>query len=138
MKSKNQAATTPRSTPLESVRRRLERWRRGRKHRSPIPEALWGAAVKAAQKCGLHKTARMLRLDYYALKKRVEGAGRDGLTRPGLKPEFVELISPMPTLMPECTVELEHPRGRKMRIHLKGSAVPDLAALSRTFWSIKK
>ena len=31
---------------LESVRRRIERWRQTRKVRSPIPDALWAAAVR--------------------------------------------------------------------------------------------
>lgn len=125
------------SAPLESVSRRLARWRKTRKHRSPIPEALWCAAARAARKYGLHRTARTLRLDYYSLKKRFDAAGIDGSVGQELKPAFVELIPPIANF-PECTVELEHPRGRKMRICLKGAAAPDLATLSRTFWSIKK
>jgi hypothetical protein len=59
---------------LEAVQRRFERWRRTRKVRSRIPESLWGSAVKLAGTYGIHRTARALRVDYYALKKRVEGA----------------------------------------------------------------
>ena len=56
---------------LERTRRRFERWRRTRKGRSRIPEPLWTSAVKAAGEYGVNKTAQALRLDYYALKKRV-------------------------------------------------------------------
>ena len=35
----------------------------------------------------------------------------------------------------ECTLELENAGGAKMRVHLKGIATPDLAALSRSFWN---
>ena len=50
---------------------------------------------------------------------------------------FVELVPPQRACWPECIVELEHPRGAKMRIHLKGAEGPDLAALSRSFWGIE-
>ena len=133
MKIKKSPISNRVSAPLEAVSRRLTRWRKTRKLRSPIPEALWCAAAIAAQKCGLHRTARTLHLDYYSLKKRLETAGRDCSRRPELKPAFVELVSPMPNF-PECTVELEHPRGTKMRIHLKGAA-PDLVGLTSVFWS---
>ena len=57
---------------LEGVRRRFERWRRTREVGSRIPEALWAAAVKLARVYGIHRTAKTLRVNYYALKKRVE------------------------------------------------------------------
>ncbi len=50
---------------------------------------------------------------------------------------FVELVPPQRACLPECIVELEHPRGAKMRIHLKGVGAPDLTALSRSFWGIE-
>ncbi len=60
---------------LEGVRRRFERWRRTRKVRSRIPEPLWASAVKMAGTYGIHRTAKALRLNYYALKKRVTEEG---------------------------------------------------------------
>jgi len=57
---------------LEGLRRRFERWRQTRKVRSRIPEPLWASAVKVAGTYGIHRTAKALRVDYYALKKRVE------------------------------------------------------------------
>ena len=35
----------------------------------------------------------------------------------------------------ECVLEVENDDGVKMRIHLKGVAMPDLVALSRSFWN---
>jgi hypothetical protein len=32
-------------------------------------------------------------------------------------------------------LELENVGGAKMRVHVKGIAVPDLVALSQTFWN---
>ena len=138
---------------LEGLRRRFDRWRRTRKGRSRIPEALWTAAVKAAGQYGLCRTARTLRLDYYALKKRVEAAGCPSDPQPThrragrLGPAegqavagqalagFVELAPAAPAGWPECILELEAPGGAKMRVHLKGGQVPDMTALSRSFWN---
>lgn len=159
---------------LEGVQRRFERWRRTRRGHARIPDALWAAAVKAADRHGLHRTVRALRLDYYSLKERVEGqvgiacdpaekvaAGRrrpsarkpfDRRRRiPARKPRantaqslpaFLELapsavheFAAAPAGPCQCTVEWEDAAGAKMRVELKGTAMPDLAALSRSFWN---
>jgi len=122
---------------LEGLRGRFERWRRTRETRSRIPEALWASAVKAADTYGIHRTARALRVDYYALKKRVEGtaAVTASNTPAGVAPAtFVELSAPAWPGSGECVLELEDAGGAKLRVHLKGFEAPDLAALSRSFW----
>ncbi len=129
---------------LERLRRRFERWRRTHKARSRIPEPLWASAVKLAGTYGLNRTARTLRLDYYAFKKRLErwpAAARHvppdvaDHVLPAVAPAFLELPLPAGGGVCECTVEWENAGGAKMRVHLKGVATPDLAALSRSFWS---
>ena len=122
---------------LDRTRRRFDRWRRTRKSRSPIPEPLWASAVKAAGAYGLHRTARVLGLDYYALKKRVEGAASRGVSEGQASATFLELASAASTCSPECILELEDPSGAKMRVHLKGVEAPDLTALSRSFWGVE-
>ena len=122
---------------LEGVRRRFERWRRTRKVRSRIPEPLWASAVKLAGRYGLHRTAKALRVDYYALKKRVEGAPAAIASKTPAEvagATFLELPSPAWAGSGECTLELEDSGGAKLRVHLKGFEAPDLAALSRSFW----
>jgi hypothetical protein len=127
---------------LEALRRRFERWRQTREGRSRIPEVLWTSAVKAAGRYGLNPTARALGLDYKSLQRHVAvAAGRsDGPIRsakPGREAPatFVELASPVvPGGLAECVLELENAGGAKMRIHLKGVPVTDLAALSRSLW----
>ena len=105
--------------------------------RSRIPDSLWAAAAKAARTHGVHRISKALRLDYYALKKRSE-QGVSAVPNPDesfAAPAFVEL-SPVPAVGHcECTLELEDTAGAKMRVHLKGIATPDLAALSRSFWN---
>ena len=122
---------------LERLRRRFERWRRTRKVRGRIPDLLWTAAVKLAAEYGTHRTARALRVDYYALKKRIEGTPAATASR---RPEevagatFLELPPPTWAGSGECTLELEDAGGAKLRVHLKGFVAPDLAELSRSFW----
>jgi hypothetical protein len=135
--------------PLEELRRRFERWRRTHKARSRISEPLWVAAVKLAGRYGLHRTAQVLRVDYYSLKKRIEreavpaGARRHTASNASKAPAkgagaaFVELPAAAWAGAGECTLELEDADGAKMRVHLKGFAAPDLAALSRSFWQSK-
>lgn len=122
---------------VESVRRRLERWRRTRTHRSPIPEELWASAGKLAGEYGLAKTARALRLDYYSLKERLESTHRPTSREAKAPPAFVELVPQASGSLCECTVELEDRSGAKMRIHLKGTTVPDLSRLSEAFWRVR-
>ena len=122
---------------LETVRRRLEAWRRSRRGRERIPEPLWNLAVQMAGVYGLCTTARTLRLDYVALKRRVESANRQSPPRPEPAMSFVEVLSPERTSVPECILEMENPSGAKMRVHLKGIPVPDLTALSRSLWNAK-
>jgi len=117
---------------LKNLRRRFERWRRTRKVRSRIPEPLWAAAVESAGRYGIHRTATALRVDYYALKKRAEqNAAAAGST--AAEAEFLELPAAAWSGVGECAMELEATDGAKLRVHLKGFAAPDLAALSRSF-----
>ena len=134
---------------LEGLRRRFERWRRTRKGRDRIPEPLWASAVKLAGKYGLQRTARTLRLEYNALKKRVEqkaviaGIEREAAATASKSPAgtagatFLELPAAGWAGFGECILELEDASGATMRVHLKGVAAPDLAALSRSFWGVE-
>ena len=122
---------------LEGLRRRFEGWRRTRKVRTRIPEPLWGSAVKLATRYGIHRTATVLRVDYYALKKRVEGAPAAIASKTPAevaRAPFLELPAASWAGSGECTLELEDAGGSTLRVHLKGFEAPDLAALSRSFW----
>jgi hypothetical protein len=48
---------------------------------------------------------------------------------------FVELVAPTPGGFCHCTLELEDMGGAKMRIQLRSVAMPDLAAISQSFWN---
>jgi hypothetical protein len=83
---------------------------------------------------GLNKTAKALHLDYYDLKKRLNAV----IVCPEPVPSFIELSPTSPSHSPECVIELESPNGAKMKIHIKGMEIPDLNALSNTFWKIRQ
>jgi hypothetical protein len=102
------------SPRVESVRLRLERWRRNRKHRSP------------------------LRLDYYSLKERLGPGNQPISPEAKTQPAFVELVPQAPAAISECTVELEDPTGTRMRVQIKGTALPDLTGLSDAFWRARR
>jgi hypothetical protein len=117
---------------IEEVRQQFESWRNTHAHRSRIPETLWASAVKLARQHGLHRTAKALHLDYAKLKALVRGNSATK-RKEAAAPAFVELLGA--DRLPECVVEMENARGKKMRIHLRGVAAPDVALLSRIFWS---
>jgi hypothetical protein len=118
--------------PLTRGQNRFEVWRRTRKVGARIPDKLWALAVKLADAHGLSRTVSALKLDYNAVKRRVNSRNSDSAS---VSPAFVELPPPSLVASGECVVEFEHGSGASMRVHLRGGDTPDLVALSRSFWS---
>lgn len=118
---------------VNQVRTRLEQWRRRRRGRAPIPDELWAAAVEVAQRDGVNRTAVALGLDAGKLKRQMGAV----IASPwkAAPPTFVELVTPATNGSPEYSIEMEG-RGGKLRIHSKGGAVADLAALTRALWGL--
>ena len=134
MGSRKPTAVADVPAEFRDLHRQIEQWRRVRRHREPMPAPLWSQAASLAGQHGIAPVARCLRLDYYSLKERHDALVRTETARAEAQPAFVELALPSAVPVPECVVELEHPRGARMRIHLKGGGVPDLAVLTRSFW----
>jgi hypothetical protein len=122
------------SNQIEILRKRLDAWRKTHKARSRIPTHLWDSAARVAGQCGLNRTAKALHLDYYDLKKRMNGAA----VSQGPVPSFIELSPPAAVSVRECIIELESRNGSKMKIQIKGTGIPDLHVLSNMFWRIKR
>ncbi len=124
---------------LSDVRRQFEHWRRSRKRGTRIPEALWRAAAEAGQEHGVSKTAQALRLDYYALKKRVESVPKK---RPaGASPsevQFLEIPLGASSGRPECVVEFEDGQGARLRVELQGAALAELETVARSLWNLAR
>ena len=131
-KRKNDKASLP--NPLSLVCKRFNRWRQTHPPRTRISEGLWSEAVVAARECGRSRTARVLGLDYYALKKRLADTPAANSGNNKDTSSFVELIPP--PAHAECVIEIENGDGGKMRISLKGGDIPDLVSLSRSFFRV--
>ena len=117
---------------LTRARSRFQAWRRGRrKPGSRIPEPLWALAVRLVQTHGVSRTATVLGLDYYGLKKQVEAAAAKPKSS---KPTFVELPSPL-GIGKQGRFELDNGAGARLRVQLVGYDTADLEALARGFWS---
>jgi len=117
------------SGQLLRLEQRFKAWRERRVKGERIPLAFWESAGKLASKYGVCQTAKVLKLDYYTLKKKMEQQRADPSP-----PSFIEL--PAPPLAPssECVIEFENKCGDRLRVHLKGGSTPDLVALGRSFW----
>jgi len=125
-------STTGLPGPLADGVRRFEKWRSKRTTRR-IPAELWSLAAGLGGEYGLSRTARVLRVDYYALKKQIDASSSDQ-EEAEAAPAFVEILTtPGSSDLSECQVEFESPCGRKMRIQVQGACAPVLAELSRLF-----
>ena len=115
---------------LARGRDRFQAWREQRTGRGRIPRSLWALAVQLAEVHGVSRTAAVLGLDYYSLKKHAEAVISESPPSP---PAFVEL--PPPVLVgKQCLFELDNGAGATMRVRLIGYDAADVEALSRTFW----
>jgi hypothetical protein len=119
---------TPTPSDLLKLSQQLDQWRSEQPARSRLPESFWAAAVEMAQRYGLHRTTKTLRLDYTQLKKRMAATEHAAGPAP---PRFVELLAPTAAGPAECVVEWESARGR-MRVAMKG-VTPDWASLLRAW-----
>ncbi len=124
-----QQATLP--PVLSKVRRQFDRWRsRHRKH-TRLPEELWRQAAAVAREHGLNKTAHVLGLKYYSLKKHLEKMTTEQAIRTKGEPEFIELVpGVMPSGAIECTVEWTDVGGSMVRMHIKGAGLSELVSLA--------
>jgi len=121
---------------LEQLRRRFEEFRNTQPAHSRLPEGLWAAAAELAKRYGVNPTARALRLDYTALKRRTEERGRHKVKRKvAALPTFMEFVAPGAKAVTNCTVEVESAQGSKLRLELKAVATTELAGLIRAFVS---
>jgi hypothetical protein len=117
---------------VEAVRQELDAWRRTRKHREPIPPAIWQAMARLSRVHGLSPVSQALRVNYYDLKRRVNNLPKLTPTKRAEPPAFVELnLAPSAGL--GCVVELEE-RGAKMTLRMPAGSNADPTSLIQAFW----
>ena len=121
---------------LEVVRNQFEAWRKRRRCRTRIPEALWQAAADLCSEHSICEVSQALRLNYNDLKDRVQRS-KDRSLAIGQGPDlnFVKLDLGTPIMPSECLVEMEAPNGAKMRLFFRGVVRDvDPVELGRAFW----
>ena len=118
---------------LVRAQHQVQAWREQRKPGCRIPLSLWGTAVRLAKAHGVSRTAALLRLDYYRLKKQAEAATTP--PQPS-NPAFVELTPPV-RVAKQCRLELDNGSGATMRVQLVGYDAADIEALARGFWDAR-
>ncbi len=112
---------------LARARDRFQAWREQRTGHGRIPRPLWALAVRLAKGHGVSRTATVLGLDYYSLKRRAEAVTGEAPSNP---PAFVEL--PAPALVgKQGLFELDNGAGATLRVRLMGYDAADLEALAR-------
>src|ERR1700674_4531622 len=115
----------------EQLGRRFAEFRRTHPVRSRLPEELWAAAAKLARRDGIEAASLALDVDRPSLQKwtnrfepRTEAKPRKPRRqrqprREPAAPAFVELLAGNTGATASCLVEVESPRGAKLRLELK-------------------
>ncbi|MEA1053679.1 hypothetical protein U5801_28300 [Lamprobacter modestohalophilus] len=123
---------SPSPLTLEALAEQFAHWRQHKRPGERIPESLWSAAIALAERDGLSRVTRRLRLKRGDLKRH-----RDLLNRDQHDSEptatFVELtpapMTPPPRFAP-AALELIRPDGLRLRIEL-GDGLDAQAVLER-------
>lgn len=122
----------PAPAALLEVQRDFDAWRSTHPHRTPFPEPLWAAATAVAAEHGIYRTAKLLRLDSSALKRKMPGP--TAAPQPA-RPAFIELLGSGGSPPAECVIEMDRPRQGKLRLELKAWRTADVIDVVRQVWS---
>ena len=109
----------------------FEHWRKTTPRRSRIPAELWLLAVELARTDGVAQVAAALRLDYYALKRRLLGEAPPTTAE---SPAFVELGFGLPGTPPGCVLAFSDSQGRALRIEWACAGGAEVAVVARSLW----
>ena len=120
---------------IARVQPALAAWRKRRKPREPIPEALWRKMGKLARGYGLSPVAQALKVNYTALKRHgLVGAvlrGGGGTAAPA---GFVEIPAAAWPSVAQWVLELEDRRGSKLTLRLAPCDCVTALALAQGLW----
>lgn len=133
---------------LEEVKEQFEHWRNTRQKRTTIPEPLWQAAIDLSRKYPVNIISKTLSLSYTDLKRRIKTAG---IVKSNNKKVACMLEADTKAVIPnfigfdfgraisrECIVEMENPKGGRMKIHFTGNTGDTLVGLAKAFWGTNK
>lgn len=127
---------------VDAVRQGIEAWRSQRPKPPAMPEDLWTAAVSLACEHGVYAISQSLRIDYGALKRRVDEAGGEEDRGEDRGSEFVEvrgaqLLESRATeedTARESVVEMTRTDGARLVVRLPAQERVDVVGLASAFW----
>jgi hypothetical protein len=124
---------TPEKKPtLADVQAQFAHWRTTRRHRCPIPQELWDAALSLVGKHSTLEISKALNITHSKLKKRVPVSPPQN----PLPADFVKLgvIQP-PAAPPSCVLEVSDKNGATMTVSMSGAPFLNIMELVEAFWS---
>ena len=129
----NQKAIQTIKPSLEEVQDRFRIWRKTRKKRTSIPRDLWKAAIEQTQSYSINIVSKALGLSYTDLKRRVKASRANVYSNPSAVAAFVELDL-KETIPGRCVIEMNTPRGNRLKMDFMGTVGIDLLKLAKAFW----
>lgn len=120
---------------LASLGRRVERWRNSREKRSPMPEPLWGEAVRLALIHGVSPVCRHVGLGYASLQQRVAASEDEPAPAPVDDVGFVEVsaLQLLGTSATQTVLELSDREGTRLTLRLAPGSEVDVLGLVESF-----
>ena len=119
---------------LKHLRLEIDRWRRTRVSRGPMPAQLWARATELARELGAYRVAREAGVGYQSLRDRL---GEHAAGEPEQSGGFVEIkaaaLLATPTERARGEVELSDASGVKLVIRRGAGESVDIAALLAAF-----
>lgn len=92
---------------------------------------VWAKAAVLARQHGINPTARVLGLNYDALKWRLQVRTAAASSSPPGVQEFLELVpGALAAAAVLCTIELDEGHGVTLRMHVQGATLADLAVFA--------
>ena len=120
---------------LAQVQPALAAWRQRRKHREPIPAALWGAMATLARVHGLSRVAQALGVNYTDLQRHVVANAARPTAAAELPPAgFVEVPVPAWSPAPQWVLELADRDGTQLTVRLPPGDPATALALAQGLW----
>jgi hypothetical protein len=120
------------SPDLVRLRQRLDEYRRDSQPGKALPGWAWAAAGRLARRHGVHRSSRVLGLEYNKLK-RLSGAAAADRPKPARtsrprrppSPRFVDLSGAL-TVGGDCRLVLEGPGGQRLSVQMPAGATTEV------------
>lgn len=146
---------------IEEIQEQFIVWRNNRRHRESVPDSLWEAAVSLAEDYSIGHICNVLGLNHRQLKRKIQDHRVNGHPQEGRSCHFVELAvsepesdavsepaaisssEPAAISSPESdseyVMEMEDPKGGKLRVHMKGGGCSfSPLEVAKAFWGRDK